>query len=103
MEEEELGVMKLFYAFRDYITLVAGVVFYMNKVFIPELERRKVLEEIHRGHQGESKCIRRAAEVLWRPSKTRGTGKVVKKCPECEEWRRQLRAPPKSTPLPEKP
>ena len=97
------GVMKSFYAFRDYITSVEGVVFYMNRVFIPELERGKVLEEIHKGHQGELKCIRRAAEVVWWPGMTREIREVVKECPECEEFRRQPREPLKSTPLPEKP
>ena len=101
--KEVPDILKPFYSFRDYITCIDGVLFYMDRVFIPELEREKVLREVHEGHQGETKCIRRAAEVIWWPGMSRDIREMVKECIKCEEFRRKPREPLLSTPLPEKP
>ena len=34
------------------------------------MERNRKLEDIHKSHQGETKCIRRATEVVWWPGMT---------------------------------
>ena len=95
--------VKSFYTFREYLTCIDGILFYMNRVFIPEMEREKVLREIHEGHQGETKCIRRACEVVWWPGMSRDIRDLVKECIKCEEFRRKPKEPLITTPLPEKP
>ena len=75
----------------------------MNRAFIPELEREAVLKDIHRGHQGENKCIRRAVEVVWWPGMTREIRELVKSCNDCMQHRKYPREPLMSTELPERP
>ncbi|XP_067931100.1 uncharacterized protein [Watersipora subatra] len=60
------NIAKSCYLFRDYLTYVDGVVWYHSRVFIPLLEKERVLQDIHRGHQRETKCIRRAMEIVCR-------------------------------------
>ena len=96
-------VMKGLHTFKELLTCVQGVVYYMNRAYIPKLERNSVLAEIHKGHQGENKCIRKACEVVWWPGMTKEIRELVKSCPECLEYRRYPREPLISTALPERP
>ena len=96
-------VVKNVYTFRDYLTQVDGIIFFMNRVFIPELERDNILKDIHKGHQGESNCIRRASDIVWWPGMTREIRKMVARCDLCEKFRQKAREPLISTPFPERP
>jgi hypothetical protein len=92
-----------FYTFRHLLTVVGGLIFFNDRVFVPELERERILEEVHAGHQGETKCIRRASQVVWWPGMTKDIREWVKECPVCQEFRVSPREPLVSTPLPERP
>jgi len=94
---------KSFYTFKEYLTVVDDMIFYMDRVFIPRSERERVLKEIHKGHQGERKCISRATEVVWWPGMTQEIREIVRRCPVCEEHRRHPREPLQTTPMPEHP
>jgi len=97
------AIVKPYYTFRDFFTVVDGVLYYNNRIFIPHLERQRVLDDVHAGHQGESKCIRRATEVVWWPGMSSEIRSIVKSCPQCTEHRRIPREPLLTTPLPERP
>jgi len=95
--------VKQFYTFRDSLTTVQGVVFFENRLYIPKVERDRVLKEIHDGHQGETKCIRRAVDVVWWPGMTADIRSLVKGCSKCEEFRLKLREPLICSSWPERP
>ncbi|XP_067950450.1 uncharacterized protein [Watersipora subatra] len=95
--------VRSFYTFKDFLSVVQGIVFYNSRVFIPELERQSVLASVHKGHQGETKCIRRAVELVWWPGMTTEIRELVKTCPECAEFRRRPRELMMCAELPERP
>lgn len=88
---------------RDSITEKDGVAFHHQRIYIPEEEREQVLKDIHKAHQGESKCLRIAKEAVWWPRMTEDIKQVVRECPTCLEHRAVKREPLKLTPLPDKP
>jgi len=94
--------MKSFFTFKDYLTCIDGLVFYMDRLYVPVMERAKVLEDIHAGHQGEVKCINRAVQVVWWPGLTRDVREMVKSCGICMRLRRVAVEPLQQTPLPER-
>ena len=77
--------------------------FYNSRIYIPPLERAHVLADVHKGHQGEVKCIRRATELVWWPGMTKEIRERVKNCEICLENRRVPAEPLRATPLPERP
>ena len=95
--------MKRYYAFRDQLTVVQGLVFFGSRLFIPACEREKVLAEIHKGHQGENKCCRRATELVWWPGLTTEVREMVKGCGVCRQHRRVSPEPMIATPFPDRP
>ena len=95
-------VAKSCYSFRDLLTYVNRIIFYNHGVFIPLLERNKVLEDIHKSHEGETKVFRRATEVVWWTGMTAAIRELVRGCSLCEQFRLKLREPLK-TKMPERP
>ena len=51
--------LKKFYPGRSYLTVVDGMIFYNNRVFIPEPCRERVLKDIHEGHLGRLSALRK--------------------------------------------
>ena len=95
--------MKQYFTFKEELTTMKGIVFYHNRIYIPPSERSRTLQEIHSGHQGEGKCIKRAAEVVWWPGMTTHIRNVVSSCPVCTEFRRIPPEPMEGTPFPDRP
>ena len=91
-----------YFAEREFLTVIDGIIYFHDRVWVPFLEREHVLKEIHSGHQGETKCIRRATEVVWWPGMTAEIRALVKSCEKCEEFRRKPKEPLLPTPFPER-
>ena len=92
--------MRQFVTIKDRLTVVEGLVFMESRIFMPSSERSTILQKIHAGHLGETKCIARAAEIVWWPGITSEIRKMVKECPVCSEYRRVPREPLMPTPFP---
>ena len=95
--------MRTFYGVRQHLTVIDDIVFYKGRVFIPGVEREATLTDIHRGHQGEIKCIRRAARIVWWPGMCKEIRWAVETCPVCREHRALPPEPLESTPFPQRP
>ena len=95
--------LRVFYTYRGELTVVDDILFYYNRIFIPYQERERVLSEIHQGHQGENRCLRRAREVVWWPGMSTDIREMVKRCDTCIRYRNVPREPMIPTPLPERP
>ena len=96
-------LLRSFYTFRYQITTIDGLIFYGNRVFIPESQRLRILKEVHKEHQGENKCIQRAKKVVWWPGMTKQIRQVVKECRLCEQYRIPRVESLIPTPFPERP
>lgn len=66
--------------------------------------REEVLNKIHEGHQGLSRCRKRAQTSVWWPGLTADLKKILENCEFCRENKRaQRRDPLKPSPLPDRP
>ena len=94
--------IKKFYSARQFLTTVNGLIFFNNRVYIPTNYRKSVLDEVHTGHLGEVKCLKRAKEIWW-PGMTSEIKSKVKNCNMCREYRRIPREPLIPSIFPERP
>lgn len=70
-----------------------------SRIVIPQSERADIIQKIHDGHQGLTKCRDRAKSLVWWPGLS-----VELSCHSCQEQKRaQQREPLISTPLPDRP
>ena len=71
-------------------------------VILPPL-REKLLDRIHSGHQGITKCRELARQSVWWPGLSKRLEELVHNCQECLKAQRQHSQPLTPTPLPQLP
>ena len=98
------NALRPYHTYRDVMTVEDGLILCGEALIIPPSERGKVLESIHEGHLGISKCQFRARQCVYWPGINADIRKMVEACPTCQLHRPQeSRQPLQSTPAPERP
>ena len=85
--DEEL---RPYWAIRDDISVIDGLMMAGSRIIIPEKSRQRVLASIHEGHQGEVKCLLRAKESVYWPGLYKEIEQIVKSCAVCQEFENAL-------------
>ena len=94
---------KPYFSSRNELSVNDDILFYRDRIIIPEATRSEILETIHSGHLGLNKCLERAKLGVWWPGVTRDIGNCVKDCEFCNIHRpKQHSEPLKSTALPQR-
>ena len=81
-----------FWNFRCDLVIDDGLVLKGDRIIIPKSLRKEVLDAIHLGHQGETKCILIARESVFWPGITNDVKAMVQSCNTCA---RHQPAPPR--------
>ena len=86
----------------DSLTVEDGLILCGEAIIVPQGERKKVLEQIHEGHLGTSKCQYRARQCIYWPGINKDIKQQVEVCLTCQRhWPQEPRQPLKPTPPPE--
>ena len=85
--------LKRMFKVRDKLTTYGDVILYNSRLFIPKSLRSKYLELCHDGHQGLTKCQRRARQIFWWPGCSRDVENFVNKCNTCIKFRKYKHQP----------
>ena len=102
-EDVKLGARNLF-PVRGSLTIHNGLLLFGDRIAIPYSQRQYILEKIHEGHQGITKCRQRAAHAVWWPGISRDIKEVVSRCSFClKKQPSQVKESLMPTPLPERP
>ncbi|KAI4903640.1 hypothetical protein NFI96_008643, partial [Prochilodus magdalenae] len=90
-----------YYAARALLSEAEGLLLYGDRIVIPTAQREEILERLHDGHQGLTKCRERARMSVWWPGIGKYINKKVSHCTFCQERRPTQRKEPLITsPLP---
>lgn len=102
-ENVKLGARHL-YHIRAELSVCDGLLLRGNRIVIPPSLQKDVLERIHHGHLGITKCRERAASSVWWPGISKDISDVVSACSFCQEKQSSQRKEPLlTTPLPDHP
>lgn len=75
-----------------------------NQIVIPQTLRSEMLERIHHGHQGVTKCRERYRDAIWWPKISQAVTDKVLSCSHCNKHKPSQHSEPLiTTPLPELP
>ena len=92
------------YNIRNELSVVDGLLLRGDRIIIPYAMRREILERIHDGHLGISKCRERANQGVWWPRMSQDIQDKVSSCKYCLEKRpAQPSEPLLTSVLPERP
>jgi hypothetical protein len=75
-----------YWPFRDELSIEDGLVLKGDRIVIPQAQQKKILETIHEGHQGTTKCQLRAKSAVYWLNVNRDIEDLVKCCPVCQEF-----------------
>ena len=97
------GAVQPYISVASEITVNDGLLLKGNRIIIPSVLRLDILDKLHSGHQGISKCRERAQQAVWWPGLNRQLEELVRNCPKCCRERYQHAEPLMNTELPNLP
>ena len=74
-----------FFDSRGHLSVSDALLTYDDRIVIPASMREELLERIHTGHQGITKCRERANLSVWRPGISKEIKSKVQLCHFCQE------------------
>ena len=97
------GTIGLYWTHRMHLTLEENTILYNNRLLIPGSLRHYILDQLHIGHQGITKCRMRAQQSVWWPGINRDIEDLIKCCKECAKQQTNRPEPLVPTPTPDYP
>ena len=80
--------IRAYWACKDEISCVDGLLFKATKLIVPKTLRPRMLDIIHESHQGIVKCKQRARDLLFWPGMTSQIEDKVAKCQVCNTYQK---------------
>ena len=74
-----------YYGARGHLSIHDGLITYDDRLIIPRCLRADVLQKIHEGHQGITKCRERAHQSVWWPKIGEEIVQIVQQCAHCQK------------------
>ena len=85
--------MRPYYAVAAEISISEGLLLRGSRIIIPLSLRKEILQRLHTGHQGISKCRDRAKQSVWWPGLSSQLQDVVSSCEVCHQHYSQRAEP----------
>ena len=76
-------VLKPYYSVLAELTVYKGLLMRNNRIVIPSSLRQDMLNRLHTGHQGITKCRRRAQQSVWWPNLRKQLENLIANCTIC--------------------
>ena len=93
--------IKPYWSDHGQLTIVQNVLLKSSRVVIPSSMHLEVLDKIHEGHQGITKCRERAKQAVWWPGLSKQIQDMVENCRVCLQHKVNHPEPLNPTPFPE--
>ena len=88
---------------RGELTIVKDTLLKSTRLVIPSAMRLDILDRVHEGHQGITKCRERAKQSIWWPGMSKQIQDTVECCRVCNEHKKNSKEPLIPTPFPDRP
>ena len=93
-----------YWTVREMLTVDDGLVYYGNRLVVPQVKRNEVVEKLHKAHQGVTKTMLTARRCVYWPGMVRHIQDKCLSCKSCcEAGQRNKKEPMIGIPVPEHP
>ena len=86
-------VLRPYWENRSHLTIVDDLLLYNDRILIPRSMRLQILDCIHTGHLGLTKCRSRARTSVWWPGLSTQIGELISRCHTCAKEQPTPREP----------
>ena len=97
------GIIKFYIPVAHELSVHEGLLLRGRRIVILSSLRAEMLEKLHQGHQGMTKCKQKARQSIWWPRISQDIEDRVQKCLTCLKFHKQLAEPLIPTSLPDYP
>ena len=97
------GPLKLYAQVMDELSVHRGLLLRGSRLVVPSSLRSEILQKLHFGHLGITKCHERAKQSVWWPGIRKELDDIISKCPVCCRHQLQPAEPLLPTAFPEHP
>ena len=97
------GLISQYHPYRGELNVVDGLLLMGVRVVIPSSLKLEVLDRLHEGHQGITKCKALARHSVWWPGLSRHIEELVARCRKCATEEKNRPEPLLPTQLPQRP
>ena len=87
------STLKPYFSVSSELTVQQGILMRNNRILIPSSLRQDILARLHTGHQGITKCRKRALQSVWWPGLSKQLEYLVSTCVECCRHKQQNAEP----------
>ena len=103
-EKHQLAsAVRPYWADRGELTIVKGILLKSTRLVIPSAMRLEILDRVHEGHHGITKCRERAKQSIWWPGLSKQIQDMIERYRLCNEHKKNSTEPLISTPVPDCP
>lgn len=78
-------LLRPYFECKSRLSIIDGILVLDDRIVIPQVERLAVLNQIHSGHFGITKCRARAAQSVWWPNMSQQIAEMVRRCDSCRK------------------
>ncbi|XP_055643676.1 uncharacterized protein K02A2.6-like [Toxorhynchites rutilus septentrionalis] len=86
--------IRVFYGYRDELSVQGGIIFRQDRILVPYALRRKMIEKCHVSHNGCEATFKLARANLCWPGMSNQIKNIVKNCPVCTKFASSQPNPP---------
>jgi transposase InsO family protein len=98
-----MPLLRQYWESRSHLAVVDDILLYEDRIVIPRSMRLEMLDRIHQGHLGITKCRARARAAVWWPGLSKSIEDMVTKCSTCAKDRPETKQPLMPSSLPDRP
>ena len=88
---------------RSHLSILDDLLLYDDRIVIPRSMRLDILDRIHQGHLGITKCRARARTSVWWPGLSKSIEDMISNCVTCAKHRPEQREPLMPASFPSRP
>ena len=96
-------ILNHYYEQRGHLSVVDDLLIYDERIVIPRALRLDILQRLHQGHLGITKCRARARESVWWPGLSKSLEEMISSCSTCAIHRPEVHEPLMSSSFPSRP
>ena len=85
------------------LSVIDDLLLYDDRLVIPRYNRMEMLDKVHTGHLGITKCRMRPSQSVWWPGAHDSIAEMVLRCNTCAKHRPQQREPLLTASFPSRP
>ncbi len=97
------GELRHYWPDRAVLTVHDGLLLRGTRLVIPFVLQGDVLQRLHEGHLGVTKCRGRAKQTVWWPGLSSQLNDMILKCRTCIQERKNVKEPLMPTEMPDRP